>query len=216
MTGEEQTSATSEKDNETAANEAATEEPGEDLSGKAVQDLRDQLLRALAEQENMRRRAQREREAAVRFAAADLVRDLLPSVDNLRRAISSVPDEAAVADESLRALLLGIEGTERALLDALSRRGVVQILPVLGEPFDSNRHQAIFQVADSDCPANTVAEIVLPGYAYHERLLRPALVGVAQVAAAQTAPPQAAPDATRESEKPADDDSGRGEAQRKD
>jgi molecular chaperone GrpE len=199
MTGEEQTSATAERANETAANEAATEGPGEDPSGKEVQDLRDQLLRALAEQENMRRRAQREREAAVRFAAADLIRDLLPSVDNLRRAIASVPDEAAVADESLRALLFGIEGTERALLDALSRRGVVQILPVLGEPFDSNRHQAIFQVADSDCPANTVAVIVLPGYAYHDRLLRPALVGVAQVAAAQAAPPQAAPDATRES-----------------
>jgi molecular chaperone GrpE len=139
-----------------------------------VGDLRDRLLRALAEQENIRRRAARERDEAVRFAAADLVRDLLPSLDNLRRALDS--EAALPAEASLRA---GVEATERALVDALARHGITRIAPRPGEPFDPYRHQAMLEVAGSSQPPGTVAEVLLPGYALHDRLLRPAMVGVA-------------------------------------
>jgi molecular chaperone GrpE len=137
--------------------------------------LRDRLLRALAEQENIRRRAARDRDEAVRFASTDLARDLLPSLDNLRRALESVVGDAP-ADA---ALVTGIEATERGLLDALARNGIVRIAPQPGDPFDPHRHQAMFEVPASPHPPGTVAEVLQPGYALHERLLRPAMVGVA-------------------------------------
>jgi molecular chaperone GrpE len=140
-------------------------------------DCKDRLLRALAEQENLRRRAQREREEAVRFAASGLARDLLATADNLRRAIESVPDERAV-DEAVRQLLTGIVATERALLEALEKHGIRR-LDSLGEPFDPDRHEAVFQVKDAERPAGTVAEVLQEGYLHHDRLLRPAMVGVA-------------------------------------
>jgi molecular chaperone GrpE len=139
-------------------------------------DCKDRLLRALAEQENARRRALREREEAVRFAASGLARDLLATADNLRRAIESVPDESA--DEPLRRLLTGIVATERALLDALAKHGIRPI-DALGQPFDPERHEAVYQVTDPEYPAGTVAEVLQPGYLHHDRLLRPAMVGVA-------------------------------------
>ena len=140
-------------------------------------ECKDRLLRALAEQENLRRRAQREREEAVRFAASGLARDLLATADNLRRAIESVPDERA-ADEALRQFLTGIVATERALLEALAKHGIRR-LESLGEPFDPDRHEAVFQVKDPERPAGTVAEVLQEGYLHHDRLLRPAMVGVA-------------------------------------
>jgi molecular chaperone GrpE len=150
-------------------------------------EVKDRLLRALADQENFRRRAEREREDAVRFAASQLVKDLLPAADSLSRALENVP----AGDDALQNLLAGVAMTERALRDAFTKHGIQKIQPVPGEPFDPHRHQALFEVEGSDCPAGTVAEILLPGYAYHERLLRPALVGVAKSRAAQTpAPPE--------------------------
>jgi molecular chaperone GrpE len=140
-------------------------------------DCKDRLLRALAEQENARRRALREREEAVRFAASGLARDLLATADNLRRAIESVPDESA--DEPLQRLLTGIVATERALLDALAKHGIRRI-DALGQPFDPERHEAVFEVSDPERPAGTVAEVLQPGYLHHDRLLRPAMVGVAK------------------------------------
>ena len=140
-------------------------------------DLKDRLLRALAEQENTRRRAQREREEAIRFAASPLARDLLATADNLRRAIESVPAERA-ADEAVAQLLAGVAATERALLEALEKHGIRRI-DALGEPFDPDRHEAVFQAADSEHPPGTVAEVVQEGYLHHDRLLRPAMVGVA-------------------------------------
>ena len=139
--------------------------------------LKDRLLRALAEQENTRRRAQREREEAIRFAASPLARDLLATADNLRRAIESVPAERA-ADEAVAQLLAGVAATERALLEALEKHGIRRI-DALGEPFDPDRHEAVFQAADSEHPPGTVAEVVQEGYLHHDRLLRPAMVGVA-------------------------------------
>ena len=142
-----------------------------------VTDLKDRLLRALAEQENARRRAAREREEAVRFAASGLARDLLATLDNLRRAIESVPAERA-ADETARRLLSGVAATERGLLDALEKHGIRRI-DALGQPFNPDRHEAVYQVTDAEHPAGTVAEVLQPGYLHHDRLLRPAMVGVA-------------------------------------
>ena len=159
------------------ANEQEQVAPADRLEAE-VAELRDQLLRALAEQENMRRRAAREREEAVAFAAFELIRDLLPSVDNLRRAIESVPEEDSRRGELLGNLLAGVAGSERAMLDAFEKHGIRSILPAAGEPFDPTRHQAMYEVEDSAWPPGSVAKVMQPGFAYRGRLLRPALVGM--------------------------------------
>jgi molecular chaperone GrpE len=146
-------------------------------------ETKDKLLRALAENENFRRRSERERRDAVRFAAAELVKDLLPAADSLSPALQNVPP----GDDASQNLLAGVAVTERALHEAFTKHGIRKIEPALGEPFDPHRHQALFQVESSDYPAGTIAEILQPGYVYHERLLRPALVGVAKGRVAGTA-----------------------------
>jgi len=142
--------------------------------------LNDRLLRALAEQENIRRRAAREREQAVRFAGAELVKMLLPTIDNLRRALESAPQYDVPPDDAWQTLLAGVAATERGLIDDLAKQGIRPIEPALCDPFDPSHHQALFEVEDSSCPPGTVAQVVQPGYVYHDRLLRPALVGVAK------------------------------------
>jgi molecular chaperone GrpE len=141
--------------------------------------LRDQLLRALADQENVRRRAARERDDAVRFAAAAVIKDLLPTADSIRRAIESIPEQAD-QDELIRTLLAGVAATEKAMLDALARHGIQRIEPAPGEPFDPRRHHAMMEIEDPAARPGTVKEVLQSGYAYHDRLLRPALVGVAR------------------------------------
>jgi molecular chaperone GrpE len=148
-----------------------------ELEGELA-DCKDRLLRALAEQENARRRALRERDEAVRFAASGLARDLLATADNLRRAIESVPEEK-IADETVRRLLAGVVATERALLEALAKHGIHRIAS-LGERFDPDRHEAVFEVTAPERPAGTVAEVLQEGYLHHDRLLRAAMVGVAK------------------------------------
>jgi molecular chaperone GrpE len=141
-------------------------------------EAKDRLLRALAETENTRRRAQREREDLQKYAITGFTKDLLSPVDNLRRALDSMP-EAEVHDAKLRALLDGVAATERELLVALERHGVKRIDPK-GEKFDHNFHQAIFEAENSGQSAGTVVEVLQPGYVLHDRLLRPAMVGVAK------------------------------------
>jgi molecular chaperone GrpE len=141
-------------------------------------DQKDRLLRALAETENVRRRAQREREDASKYAVAGFAKDLLSAADNLRRALESVP-EADIRDERTRGLLEGVAATERELLGAFERHGIRRIDPK-GERFDHNFHQAIFEAERPDAPGGTVVEVLQPGYVIHERLLRPAMVGVAK------------------------------------
>src|ERR1700737_933371 len=138
-----------------------------------------------AELENFRRRLEREREDAIRFAATQLVKDLLQTADNLSRALQSVPADLPAQNETIRNLLAGVAASERALQDTFVRHGIRRIQPALGEPFDPNLHQAMFEVEGSEWPAGAIAQIVLPGYAYHERLLRPAFVGVAKGGAAR-------------------------------
>jgi len=143
-----------------------------------IADQKDRLLRALAETENVRRRAQREREDASKYAIAGFAKDLLSVADNLRRALESLP-EAEVRDERTRSLLEGVAATERELLGVFERHGVKRIDP-RGERFDHNLHQAIFEAERLGAPGGTVIEVLQPGYVLHDRLLRPAMVGVAK------------------------------------
>jgi molecular chaperone GrpE len=139
---------------------------------------KDRLLRALAEAENVRRRAQREREDASKYAVTGFAKDLLSAADNLRRALESLP-EAEIKDERTRGLLAGVAATERELLSVFERHGIRRIDPK-GDPFDHNLHQAIFEAERNDQPSGTVVEVLQPGYVLHDRLLRPAMVGVAK------------------------------------
>jgi molecular chaperone GrpE len=145
---------------------------------------RDRLLRCLAEQENIRRQAQRDRAEAVRYAASQFAADLLQTADNLERAIASVAPEKR-ADRAVSSLLSGIEATRRALLDAFAKHGLRRLEPI-GEKFDPNWHEASFELADERHPPGAVASVIQPGYLHHERLLRPALVGVSKSPEATT------------------------------
>ena len=141
-------------------------------------EYKDRLLRALAETENVRRRAQREREDASKYAIAGFAKDLLSAADNLRRALESLPESEA-KDERTRSLLAGIAATERELLGVFERHGIKRIDPK-GEIFDHNFHQAIFETEQPEQPSGSVVEVLQPGYVLHDRLLRPAMVGVAK------------------------------------
>jgi len=141
-------------------------------------DYKDRLLRALAETENIRRRGQREREDAQKYAVSGFAKDLLSAADNLRRALESLPESEA-RDDKTRSLLAGVAATERELLAVFERHGIRRIDPK-GERFDHNFHQAIFEAPNSGKPAGTIVEVLQPGYVLHDRLLRPAMVGVAK------------------------------------
>lgn len=133
----------------------------------------DQLLRALAEADNIRRRAQRDREDYVRYANESLLRDLVPVLDNLDRALA-----AARTDGSANGLREGVELIQRELLKVLERAGVARY-SALGAPFDPTRHEAVARVVNPHVAPNTVVDEVLPGYMLHNRVLRAALVSVA-------------------------------------
>jgi molecular chaperone GrpE len=150
-------------------------------------EYKDKALRGMAEVENIRRRAQRERDDAVKYGVTNLARDLLSAADNLRRAVVSVP-EAQVKDEVTRNLLAGVAATERELLGAFEKHNIRRIDPK-GERFDHNLHQAIFEAENTGQPAGTIVEVLQPGYVLHDRLLRPAMVGVAKGGGAEPAKP---------------------------
>lgn len=155
-------------------------------------DLRDKLLRALADMENMRRRTERDVADARAYAVTNFARDMLTVADNVRRALESLPAGARDAAEgAMTALIDGIELTERDLLKTLERHGVKRLDPV-GQKFDPNFHQAMFELPNPDVPNGTVVQVVQSGYVIGERVLRPALVGVAK--GGPKAAPAAAPD----------------------
>jgi molecular chaperone GrpE len=160
---------------------AGTGDRVSDLEAEVAR-LKDQLLRALADTENVRRRAEREREDTSKYAVATLARDVVSVADNLRRALESLPADQAPNDAT-RNLLAGVEATERELLAIFERRGIKRIEPV-GERFDPNFHQAMFEVPNSGQEAGTVVQVLQPGYLIFDRLLRPALVGVAKAESA--------------------------------
>jgi molecular chaperone GrpE len=179
------------------ANDAAPVDDGMDIpdgpdrelaaAKQEAAQLKDQLLRALAEAENVRRRAQREREDAAKYAIANFARDVLQVSDNLHRALEAIPAATLAADEALKNLHEGVTATERQLDAALERQQVKRIWP-MGEKFDANLHQAMFEVPTADQAPGTVVQVMQAGYTIHDRLLRPALVGVAKQPAGDAPP----------------------------
>ncbi len=151
-------------------------------SAEEHQELKDRLLRTLAEMENLRRRTQREVEDARKFAVTGFARDLLEVGDNLSRALTSVPLEARQQNDFMKNLVLGVEMTERSLQAAFEKHQVRRIEPKKGEKFDHKLHQAMFEVPTADLAPGTIAEVIQGGYVIADRLLRPALVGVAKAA----------------------------------
>ena len=141
--------------------------------------MKDQLLRALADAENTRRRAERDKQDITKYAVSKFAKDILDVGDNLDRALEHVSTEARQSDTALNTLAEGIEATQRLLRDMLERHGLARIDPV-GEPFDPNYHQAMFEVPDSGQVPGTVVQVMQVGYALHSRLLRPAMVSVAK------------------------------------
>ncbi len=111
------------------------------------------------------------------YAIANFARDMLSVSDNLRRAIDAVPADVKAAEGGLKALVDGVEVTERSMISALERHGVKKLAPE-GEKFDPNFHQAMFEIPNPDVPAQTVLQVVQPGYSIGDRVLRPAMVGV--------------------------------------
>jgi molecular chaperone GrpE len=164
---------------DTEANAAPQADPVAVLEAEKA-DLKDKLLRLMADMENLRRRTEREVADARTYAVANFARDMLNVADNVRRAIESVPEEAkASAEGAFKGLIDGIDLTERDLLKTLERHGVKQLDPQ-GQKFDPNVHQAMFEVPNPDVPNGTVVQVVQSGYVIGERVLRPALVGVAK------------------------------------
>jgi molecular chaperone GrpE len=145
-----------------------------------VASLKDQRLRALAEAENIRRRAEKEKADASQYAVTKFARDMLGIADNFARALAAVPaDVRAAADPQVKAVLDGVEATDRQLMQTLERYGVKQVDTSDGK-FDPNLHQAIAEVPGNGKPAGTIVDVVQSGFMIGDRLLRPAMVTVAR------------------------------------
>ncbi len=162
-----------------------------------VADLKDKLLRALAEAENVRRRAERDKIEISKYAVAGLAREILPVADNLRRALESMDEETRKANEAVETLVVGVEMTEREMLNAFERFHIKPI-EALGQKFDHNLHEAMFETEDKEWPEGTVVQVLQTGYMLNDRLLRPAKVGVSKGG------PKAAPEAEPAAEAPAE------------
>jgi molecular chaperone GrpE len=144
-----------------------------------IAELKDKLLRALADNQNTIRRARKEREDTAKYATANMARDILTVADNLRRALEAIPDELRSENDLAKGLIDGVQLTERELLATLERHGIRKIDPI-GEKFDHNFHQAMFEVPTSDAEPGTVVQVIQRGYTIHDRLLRAAQVGIAK------------------------------------
>lgn len=150
---------------------------------------KDQMVRALADAENTRKRAAKEREDASKFAVSSFARDLLSVADNLRRALEAMPEEAASELPQIKNLIDGIEATERELLKSFQKNGIVKLDP-LEEVFDPNFHEVMFEAPMPDKASGTIIQVMEPGYVIHERILRPARVGIAKAVEGQQQPPE--------------------------
>jgi molecular chaperone GrpE len=142
-------------------------------------ELKDRLLRTLAEVENVRRRGEREVNDTRQYAVAKFAGDMLDVADNMARALANTPAEARETDPAVKTLVEGVELTEKAMLRALEKHGVKKLDPK-GERFDPHFHQAMFEVPDPSVTNGTVAQVVQVGYSIGSRVLRPAMVGVAR------------------------------------
>jgi molecular chaperone GrpE len=157
-------------------------------------DLRDKVLRAMAEMENFRRRAEREKSDGMKYAVSEFARDAVTIGDNLRRAIEAVQKEAVENDPALKTLLEGVEVTERELIKVFERHGVTRFDP-LGEKFDPHVHEAMVKVDVPNVPADIVVQVLQAGYKINDRVLRPAAVIVAKGGSTVAQPQQEWPNA---------------------
>ena len=149
-----------------------------ELNKKAAE-AQDKMLRALADAENTRRRAERDRQDTAKFSVTSFARDLLTVSDNLRRALNAIPADQRDGNEQFKIIYEGVEATERELLRVFEKNSITKIEP-LGQKFDPNLHEVIFEMPSADKAPGTITQVVEPGYMIHERLLRPARVGVAK------------------------------------
>ena len=182
----EETAAEEGEETETGAEETGEEAVEELTPEQQVEELNDKLLRALAEAENVRRRAEREKLNAAKYAITNFAREVLGVADNMKRAMASVDSEARKKDPALEQLMVGLEMTEREMLSTFERFGIKPI-EAMGEKFDHNLHEAMFELDDTSKPAGTVMQVVEAGYVLNDRLLRPAKVGVSKGGAKETA-----------------------------
>mgnify|MGYP003386745811 CR=1 FL=1 len=150
-------------------------------------DLQDKQLRALAEAQNVRRRAQQDIEKERKFGIERFARDVLSVADNLGRALSALPADLEAVEPALRNVIVGVQATERELQSVLERHGVTQV-EALGQPFNAEFHQAMMEVEDSTVPTGTVVQELIPGYLLAGRLLRAAMVAVSKGGPAVRAP----------------------------
>lgn len=179
----------------------AVEEAADDQAGQADADdplailekenqaLRNQTLRLAADMENLRRRTARDVADAKTYSVANFARDMLAVSDNLARALEAIPAGARDNDAGLNALAEGVEMTERAMMAALDRYGVKKIEPI-GQKFDPNFHQAMFEIPNNEVANNTVHQVVQAGYVIGDRVLRPAMVGVTKGGQKDVSKPQ--------------------------
>ncbi len=144
---------------------------------KQLAGMKDRVLRAMADAENTRRRAQKEREETSKYAIAGFAKEMLTVSDNFRRALDAAPTENL--DEPVKNLIIGIDATERQFLAVLERFGISKIDP-LGQPFDPHFHRVMMEVDGNGQPAGTIMQVLQCGYMIHDRLLREALVAVAK------------------------------------
>ena len=173
-------------DPQAAPEQAASAEPAAPAAdaaaalAKEAADLKDRLLRTLAEMENLRRRTDREVADSRQYAVANFARDLLGVADNMQRALGTLSaDFRDQADPVVKSHIEGVELTERELIKVMEKHGIRKFDPQ-GQKFDPNLHQAMFEVPDPSVPSGTVVQVVQPGYMIADRMLRPALVGVAK------------------------------------
>ena len=149
-----------------------------ELEQKVV-DLKDQLMRSLADGENLRKRTQKDVEHAKKYSHISFIKELVSSVDNLQRALQSIPEDTSSLPEPIKNLIVGLEIVEKEVISTLEKHNVKQINP-LGEKFDYNYHQAMFEVVTNESDPGTVVEVSQKGYLLYDRLVRPAMVGIAK------------------------------------
>ena len=152
---------------------------------KQIKELKDQLLRSLAESENLRKRTIKEIADAKKYSHIYFIRDLVSSVDNLQRALEAVPDDKSQLSEPIKNLVIGLEIVEKEILNTFEKHSLKQINP-LGEKFDYNLHQAMFEVPTNEKEPGYVVEVSQKGYLLHDRLVRPAMVGISKKSEEET------------------------------
>ncbi|MDC0226948.1 nucleotide exchange factor GrpE [Alphaproteobacteria bacterium] len=158
--------------------ELSTEDINKELEAK-IEDLRDQLMRTLADSENLRKRTLKEIEHSKKYSHISFVRDLVSLFDNLQRALDAVPDDKSKLSEPIKNLIVGLELVNKEIINTFEKHNLKQIEP-LGEKFDYNLHQAMYEVPTNDEETGIVVEVSQKGYLLYDRLVRPAMVGISK------------------------------------